>query len=89
LHWDRSEDLDQIKVPTLVIGAQFDTMDPDYMSWMAVKIPNGHFLYCMNGSHLAMWDDQAAYFAGLDRFIKDTDEGKMWRKGKVEYFDKE
>ena len=89
LHWDRSEDLDQIKVPTLVIGAQFDTMDPDYLSWMAVKIPNGHYLYCMHGSHLAMWDDQAAYFAGLDRFIKDTDEGKMWRKGKVEYFDKE
>ncbi len=89
LHWDRSEDLDQIKVPTLVIGAQYGTMDPDYLNWMAVKIPNGHFLYCMRGSHLAMWDDQAAYFAGLDRFIKGVDEGKMWRKEKVEYFDKE
>ncbi|MEP6897792.1 MAG: proline iminopeptidase-family hydrolase, partial [Rhodanobacter sp.] len=35
LNWDRSKDLHRITVPTLVIGAQHDTMDPKYMASMA------------------------------------------------------
>lgn len=64
-HWDRSGDLGSINVPTLVIGARHDTMDPAHMEAMAGRLPNGSFLYCPDGSHLAMYDDQATYFAGL------------------------
>lgn len=64
-HWDRSGDLGSIDVPTLVIGARHDTMDPAHMEAMAGRLPNGSFLYCPDGSHLAMYDDQATYFAGL------------------------
>ena len=39
LDWDRTADLDQIDVPTLVIGAQHDTMDPAHMQWMAGAVP--------------------------------------------------
>lgn len=77
VNWDRSKDLPNIKIPTLVIGATHDTMDPKYMEWMAGQIPNGSFLLCPNGSHMCMWDDQQAYFTGLIKFLKATDEGKM------------
>lgn len=77
--WDRSKDLSKITVPTLVIGATYDTMDPKYMASMAKKLPQGRFLLCPNGSHLAMYDDQQAYFTGLIKFIKDVDAGKTMR----------
>jgi proline iminopeptidase len=70
LGWDRTEDLPNIAAPTLVIGARYDTMDPRYMQLMASKIPGATYLYCPNGSHLAMYDDQATYFDGIIGFIR-------------------
>lgn len=74
--WDRSADLHNIKIPTLVIGATHDTMDPKHMEWMAGQIPKGRFLLCPNGSHMDMWDDQQVYFQGLIKFLKETDAGR-------------
>jgi proline iminopeptidase len=68
-HWDRTAELASIGVPALVIGARYDTMDPDHMQMMAGRLPHGRYLYCPNGSHLAMYDDQEAYFAGLIDFL--------------------
>jgi len=73
--WDRSGDLGQIRVPTLVIGAKYDTMDPEYLKWMAGQMPNGSYLYCPNGSHLALYDDQKTYFDGLIGFIRSVEKG--------------
>ena len=73
--WDRKSDLHKIRVPTLTIGAAYDTMDPEHMKWMASEVNHGRYLYCPNGSHLAMYDDQEIYFAGLIDFIKDVDRG--------------
>jgi proline iminopeptidase len=72
--WDRSKDLHRITVPTLVIGARYDTMDPAYMASMAKKLPHGQFLLCPKGSHLAMYDDQKTYFDGLIGFLKRIEE---------------
>lgn len=67
--WDRTEDLAAITVPTLVIGAQHDTMDPAFMATMAGRLPAGSYLLCPAGSHLAMYDDQRTYFSGLIAFL--------------------
>jgi len=67
--WDRTADLHDITVPTLVIGATHDTMDPAHMRWMSEQLPRGSYLECPNGSHLAMWDDEETYFAGLISFL--------------------
>ena len=75
--WDRSGDLNKIKVPTLTIGAEYDTMDPEHMEWMSKQFPNGHYVYCPEGSHLAMYDDPVPYFEGLFEFIRNVDEGKF------------
>ena len=75
-HWDRSQDLKKIAVPTLVIGARYDTMDPAHMEWMAKQIPGARYLFCPNGSHLALYDDQETYFAGLLDFLHDLEKGR-------------
>jgi proline iminopeptidase len=77
--WDRKADLPKIAVPTLVIGAGHDTMDPEHMKWMAGQVRNGRFALCPEGSHMAMWDDQDAYFKALIAFLKDVDAGRMKR----------
>jgi len=76
-NWDRTADLKKITVPTLTIGAQYDTMDPKHMEWMAKQMPKGRYLYCPNGSHLANYDDQQTYMTGLVRFIKEVDAGTI------------
>jgi proline iminopeptidase len=75
--WDRTADLGKIAVPTLVIGARHDTMDPRHLEWMARTVRNGRFPFCPNGSHLAMYDDPETCFGGLIRFLQDVEEGKM------------
>lgn len=67
--WDRTADLTRITVRTLVIGAAHDTMDPAHMRMMAKRLPAGEFLFCPKGSHMAFYDDQETYFAGLTRFL--------------------
>ena len=69
--WDRTSQLTSITVQALVIGARYDTMDPAYMEMMASRLPAGRYLYCPEGSHLAMYDDQQTYFAGLTAFLND------------------
>ena len=77
LNWDRTGDLGQITVPTLMIGARNDTMDPKHMEWMAGAVAKGRYLHCPNGSHLALYDDQRVYFEGLTRFIGDVHSGRL------------
>jgi proline iminopeptidase len=75
--WDRSGDLGKITVPTLMIGAAHDTMDPEHMKWMAGQVKRGRYLFCPNGSHLAEYDDPETYFPGVVGFIEDVDAGRF------------
>lgn len=75
--WDRSADLDAIRVPTLVLGAAHDTMDPEHLRWMAGAVARGRYHHCPDGSHLAIYDDQERYFEGLITFLRDVDEGRF------------
>jgi proline iminopeptidase len=76
LKWDRKADLPKIAVPALSIGAKYDSMDPAHMQWMATQFQNGNYLYCANGSHMSMYDDQQTYMNGLIKFIKGVDAGE-------------
>ena len=75
--WDIKNRLKELEVPTLVIGAQHDTMDPVHMEWMSTEVQNGRYLHCPNGSHLSQYDDQKTYFNGVIRFINDVDSGSF------------
>ena len=78
--WDVKAQLKTLKVPTLTIGAKYDTMDPEHMKWMSKEVQNGAFLYCPNGSHCALYDDQEIYMAGLTKFIIGVNEGQKKMK---------
>jgi proline iminopeptidase len=70
--WDRWNDLQRITARTLVLGGQFDTMDPEDLRRMSRLLPNASAVICPKGSHLSMYDDQAAYFAALLPFLHET-----------------
>lgn len=59
-----------------MLGAKYDTMDPEYMEWMATQVQNGRSV-TTNGSHLSQFDDPGIYFPGLIKFIKDVDSGEF------------
>jgi proline iminopeptidase len=75
-NWDRKKEICTLSVPTLSIGAKYDTMDPNEMQWMATQFQNGSYLYCPNGSHMAMYDDQDTYMTGLIKFIEGVNNGE-------------
>jgi proline iminopeptidase len=68
--WERWDRLHEIRVKALTIGAQYDEMDPADMVKMASRMENATSGICPNGSHLAMWDDQAVYFRYLLGFLR-------------------
>jgi hypothetical protein len=55
----------------------FNTMDPKHMKMIAHKVQRGRYLFCPNGSHLAMYDDQKVYIEGVIKFIPDVDSDRF------------
>ncbi|MEI9808802.1 MAG: proline iminopeptidase-family hydrolase [Bacteroidota bacterium] len=75
--WDIKDRLKEIKLPALMIGAKYDTMDPKAMEEQSKLVQKGRYLFCPDGSHLAMWDDQPVFMSGVISFIKDVDSGRF------------
>jgi proline iminopeptidase len=76
-NWDRSADLGKITVPTLVIGAQYDSMDPRHMEWMSKQMPHARYLYIPDAGHFAEYDNPQVYFPGVITFLKDVDASRF------------
>ena len=74
-NWDIMDELKTLTVPTLMIGAKYDTMDPAAMERMSKIVQNGSYLFCPEGSHLSMWDDQKHYYPGIISFIRKVEKG--------------
>jgi proline iminopeptidase len=75
--WDRWKDLPAIRVPTLLLGAEHDTMNPADIRRMGSLIKGSRVEICENGSHMAMYDDQERYFKGLLAFLRDVEKGRF------------
>ena len=75
--WDRTAQLPSITVPTLAVGARYDTMEPAQMQKIASSVKKGRYLFCPNGSHFDMYDDQSTYMTGVIQFISDVDAGRF------------
>jgi proline iminopeptidase len=69
--WDIWNRLHGIRVPTLLISARYDEMSPEQITRMGTLIPHARVAALENGSHFAMYDDQAAYFEALIGFIRE------------------
>lgn len=73
--WSVWEDLHTLRVPTLTVGAAYDTMKPEEMKQMSELVQRGRYLHCPNGSHMALWDDQQAFMQGVVDFVLDVNSG--------------
>lgn len=73
--WSIRDRLSNIKVPTLVLGGKYDSMNPDVIQTMADRFPNAKAHICPNGSHFSIWDDNKDYFKAIDKFLTEI-EGK-------------
>ena len=59
------------------VGARYDTMEPAQMQKIASSVKKGRYLFCPNGSHFDMYDDQSIYVTGVIQFILDVDSGRF------------
>jgi proline iminopeptidase len=62
-------------VPTLAIGASHDFVAPADVQRIAASIPHAR-LAMTAGSHMAMYDDQPAYFSALLGFVDAVEAGR-------------
>ena len=77
--WDRWQDLPKITVPTLLLGAKYDTMNPADIRKMGSLVKGSRVEILENGSHLAMYDDQDRYFRALVSFFRDVEKGRYMK----------
>ncbi len=70
--WDIWGRLPGIRVPTLLIAARHDEMSVEQIQRMGTLIPGARVSVCEKGSHMAMYDDQRAYFDALIPFLHET-----------------
>jgi proline iminopeptidase len=75
-NWDITARLKEISVPTLFTVGKYDTMDPKAIEAQSKAVQHGHYLFCPNGSHLSMWDDQKIFMNGVIQFIDEVNKGK-------------
>jgi len=71
--WDRWADLQHIRIPTLLLAGEHDTVSPADIAEMARRIPNSRVAIVPGGSHCTMWDAQEPYFDALVRFVADVE----------------
>lgn len=68
--WTIRDRLKDIKVPTLILGGKYDSMDPKVIQDMTHRFPNAEAHICPNGSHFSIYDDQKDYFKAINDFIE-------------------
>lgn len=73
--WSIRDRLKKIKVPTLVLGGKYDSMDPQVIQDMAHRFAHAEAHICPKGSHFSIYDDQKDYFHAIWSFINCVEKG--------------
>jgi len=73
-NWDFWNKLPNLTIPILVLGGEYDEMNPASMKKEGRLLPNSRLYLCPKGSHMAMYDDQQRYFSSLVAFLKDVNQ---------------
>jgi proline iminopeptidase len=71
--YDRTAQLNEIKIPTLLIVGQYDEAVPSTVRSFQRLVPNSEMVIVPNAGHLAMQDDSALYIQALRDFLRKTD----------------
>jgi proline iminopeptidase len=68
-YWDITEELHNIRVPTLVTGGKYDEVTPKVARSIHDHIRGSKLVIFEKSSHLAMWEERGKYMRTLDRFM--------------------
>ncbi|WP_283678339.1 proline iminopeptidase-family hydrolase [Lentilactobacillus sp. Marseille-Q4993] len=71
--WDRRNDVQNLKMPTLLTFGDHDTMPLDAAKRMEKKIPNSRLVLTPDGGHCHSVDNPSAFFKTLGEFLKDVE----------------
>ena len=61
----------------MIIGAKHEKMDPVAMEEQSKWVPGGPYLYCPDGSHYSIWDDQQVLMDSVIKIIGIIDQNKF------------
>ncbi|KRM34397.1 prolyl aminopeptidase [Agrilactobacillus composti DSM 18527 = JCM 14202] len=75
--FDLRDQIQNIKVPTLLTFGEHETMPVSSAKRMAKQIPHARLETTPNGGHHHMIDNAPVYFAHLEKFIKDVESGNF------------
>jgi proline iminopeptidase len=85
--WEIPRFVDEVEEVLQALGLDRDNLYLLGHSWggvLAIEFAPAHqdhlkalIIFCPNGSHLDMYDDQTVYTTGLIQFIRDVDAGRM------------
>jgi proline iminopeptidase len=67
--WNRVPDLPKIKTPTLVLVGHHDELTPACAMRIHRNLPNSEIYVFRNSSHMAMYEEPAAYLATVCAFL--------------------
>ena len=67
--WDVSDRLDEIRVPTLVMGGQYDEMRLDHLRDMHESIGGSELLVFQNSSHTPFHEERELFMAKVNEFL--------------------
>jgi len=68
--WDITDQINRIKVPTLVTTGKYDEVSPNVAKLIQRNIAGAKLVQFENSSHCPMWEEQDAYLNTLEEFIQ-------------------
>ena len=68
-YWDVSDQIHQIRIPTLVTCGKYDEISPKEARNIHNRIRNSKLLVFQNSSHLAMWEEREKFISVLRKFL--------------------
>jgi proline iminopeptidase len=72
---DLSPRLGEIHLPTLVLGGRYDEVTPVVAEQIHAGIPGARSVTFPESSHVAFWEERAAFTETLSSFLLEVDRG--------------
>jgi proline iminopeptidase len=67
--YDRSAELENIRVPTLFISGRYDEATPETTAWYSRQVPGSSIVILEESSHMAMLEETDKYVAAVREFL--------------------
>lgn len=70
--WDVRDQLDNIRVPTLILTGSYDEISPEISQGIADRIPNAKLVEFEDSSHMPFWEQPDDHYKTVESFLQDT-----------------